>query len=92
MELLDNLKLLAELEQEAHRLGLEWEASWDALEEVCRARPAILAEVAILEQASVSDLVRFLTCDSEMRESVIQRVLCAGGLFNREGKWVEVGA
>ncbi len=65
-------------------------ATWDALETVYRDRPALLAELAILENCGAADLLRFLTADSATRGRVIAGVIEHGGLYDSDGKFVEV--
>jgi hypothetical protein len=76
MELLEHLEWLAELERTAHEAGPGHPATWDALALVYRERPSVLAALAILENCSAPDLVKFLTADSETRQQAIDRVLC----------------
>jgi hypothetical protein len=53
----------------------------DPLGFVYRERPAVLAELGILENCATADLVRFLSAGPELRERVLGGVLANGGLF-----------
>ena len=60
-EFLARLRSLGRLELQAHEAGADHPATWDALALVYREQPAILAELAILEDSSAADLLQFLT-------------------------------
>jgi hypothetical protein len=64
--------------------------AWDALEMVYRGRPALLAELAILENCTAADLLRFLSADIATRGRVIASVIERGGLHDSGGKFLEV--
>jgi hypothetical protein len=90
LELMDELRGLGRLEAVAHEAGLDHPATWDALEMVYRDRPALLAELAILENCGAADLLRFLSADIATRERVIASVIERGGLYDSSGRFVEV--
>ncbi len=92
MDLIRHLELLADLERTTHGLGCDWEASWDRLQELYGAYPATMAELVILENCRVPDLVRFLMEGAETRQAVIERVIARGGLYDAREKWIEVVA
>ena len=90
-ELLEELRGLGRAELGAHGAGMNHPATWGALALVYRRRPAILAELAILENCGAADLIRFLSAGSELRERVIDAVTLRGGLYDtRAGKVVEL--
>jgi len=78
------------LEVWAHERGPGNSAAWDVLEMVYRDRPALLAELAILENCGAADLLRFLSADNETRERVIKVVIERGGLYDRAGRFVDL--
>ena len=53
---------------------------------VYRERPGTLAELAILEECEVPDVVRFLTADAETRQQAVYRVLC-GEVWLNDHEW-----
>lgn len=77
-------------EAAAHILGPDNPAAWDALSTVYGERPAVLAELAILENCRAADLIRFLSDRQDARERLIEGLLARGGLWNSQGKFVEV--
>ena len=89
-DLLDRLHALAGLESTAHGLGPDNSETWDVLSAVYVERPAVLAELTILENAGAADLLRFLSTEPEVREQVIDGVLMRGGLTETYGRFVEV--
>jgi hypothetical protein len=89
MVLLDWLRDVNRLQALAHDAGAS-EPSWESLALAYADGPAILAELGILEFASVADLLRLLTAGAVARERVFDRVLYAGGLYDASGRWVEV--
>ncbi len=89
-ELLGCLHALGDLESTAHRLGPDSPETWNALSAVYEERPAILAELTILENAGAADLLRFLSAEPEAREQVIDGVLMRGGLADAFGRFIEV--
>jgi hypothetical protein len=88
-ELYDELRSLSPIETVAHLAGLEHPAAWDALETAYRNRPALLAELSILENCGAPDLVRFLSADNATRGRVIASVIERGGLYDCGGKFFE---
>lgn len=89
-ELLESLHALGHLEATAHRLGPDNPETWDALSTVHAGRPAILAELTILENAGAADLLRFFSAIPEAQERVIEGVLMRGGLIDAYGRFLEV--
>lgn len=89
LELSEQLLGLGRLEVAAHEAGVNHMATWDALEMVYRDRPALLAELAILENCGAADLIRFLSTDNATRARVIASVIERGGLYDSNGKFVE---
>jgi len=89
-ELMEELRGLGRLEVRAHEAGLDHPATWGALELVYCDRPALLAELAILEECGAADLLRFLSADNATRERVIARVIERGGLYDHADRFVEV--
>lgn len=51
-------------------------------------RPALLAELAILENGEAADLLQFLSASREMLLTTIHEVLLKGGLFDLRGEFV----
>jgi hypothetical protein len=89
-ELLYALHELNRLEALAHKAGPGHPATWGALTLVYGQRPEILVELVILEDARAADLVRFLRADSQARQQAVDSVLCAGGLSDPSGKFIDV--
>jgi hypothetical protein len=89
-ELLDRLHTLNRLEVRAHDAGLDNPQSWDALAKVYAERPGLLAELTILENCGAADLVRFLSADNAAREWAIAVVMEHRGLYDSDGRFVEV--
>lgn len=89
LELWAKLHELGRAEIVAHDAGPDNPQSWDVLARVYAERPALLAELAILENGGAADLIRFLRADSTARESTIAGVIERGGLTERHGKFVE---
>lgn len=89
-ELLDYLRTLGDLDSLAHRLGPDNPETWNALSAVYAERPAVLAELTILENAGAADLLRFLSAEPEVREQSIDGVLTRGGLTDAYGRFMEV--
>jgi len=89
-ELLGYLRALGDLDSTAHRLGPDNPETWNALSAVYAERPAVLAELTILENADAADLLRFLSAEPEVREQVIDGVLMRVGLTDTYGRFVEV--
>jgi hypothetical protein len=89
-ELYDELRGLSRIDAGGHQAGLGYPAAWDALEMGYRNRPALLAELSILENCGAADLVKFLSADDETRGRVIARVIQRGGLYDCGGKFIEV--
>ena len=79
-ELLEELQRLNHLELQAHEAGPDHPATWGALALLYGEEPAVLAELAILENRGAADLIRFLTADGAARESEIAGVIEHGGL------------
>jgi len=86
----DDLDCLARIEVGAQADGPDRAEVWNALELVYRQRPSLLAELMILENCCVQDLVRFLTANENTRETTIDRVIAQGGLYDFRGRFVEV--
>lgn len=89
-ELMEQLRWLGRLEVRAHEAGLNHPATWDALGMIYRDRPALLAELAIIENCGAAYLNRFLSERQEAREREIDGVLVRGGIWDSQGKFVEV--
>jgi hypothetical protein len=53
-------------------------------------RPAILAELTFLGNAHATSVVRFLEATPEQRQAIVEVIQERGGMFNSEGKLVEV--
>ncbi|HEV2383069.1 MAG TPA: hypothetical protein VG206_25155 [Terriglobia bacterium] len=53
-------------------------------------RPKLLAELLVLENAALSDLVGFMGGDPQTRKAVVAGVMEHGGFARRDGKWVEL--
>jgi hypothetical protein len=82
---------LNRLELRAQDAGLDHPATWDVLALVYGGRPALLSELAILENCGAADLIRFLSADNAMQERAITRVIENGGLYGHAGEFVDVG-
>lgn len=89
-ELLCALHELNHLEALAHKAGPGHPATWGALRLVYGQRPKILVGLAILEDARAADVVRFLSADFQARQQAVDSVLCAGGLSDPSGKFIDV--
>jgi len=89
-ELLALLHSLNEMEAAAHMFGPDDPAAWDTFGTVYGERPAVLAELAILEHCRAADLIRFLSERRDTRKRLIEGVLLRGGLWDSQGKFVEV--
>jgi len=90
---LTQVKNLNRVERWARRRlksNLEGRLTWGALAFVYAARPSLLAELAALEDASASDLFRFLMSDVQTRKAVLERVLSRGGFYAADKRFVEV--
>ena len=74
-ELRDEVHGLNELQLKAHRAGADHPATWNALALVYSRQPRVLAELQIMENPSVTDLVQFLTADAGTREAAVSRVI-----------------
>jgi hypothetical protein len=90
LELLDELDTLHRLESLAHEAGTDHPAAWDALAHCYGTRSGVLAELEVLENASAADLLRFLSAGQEEQEQVLQRVIIGGGLWDSDGRFVEL--
>ena len=88
-ELLDRLHTLCEMESTAHGSGPDNPQGWDAFRAVYAERPVILAELSVLENALVRDLL-VLFSNPQEHANMIDRVIVHGGLFDSEDKFVEV--
>lgn len=88
-ELQEELHALNRIEAGAHDAG-PTDAVWDALARVYAERPALLVELATLENGGAADLVRFLSADPATRGRVVASVTERGGLYNLDGRFVEV--
>jgi hypothetical protein len=89
-ELSGFLHTLNDMEATAHTFGPDNPAAWDALGAVYCERPAVLAELAILENCTAEDLIRFLSDRQDARERLIEGVLVRGELWNSQEKFAEV--
>jgi len=89
-ELLDFLRTLDDEEATAHRLGPDNPETWEPLSAAYAERPAILAQLTILENAGAADLLRFLAAHPEAQARVIEGVLRRGGLTDGYGRFMEV--
>jgi hypothetical protein len=89
-ELLDELDTLSPLESLAHEAGTDHPAAWDALAHCYGTRSGVLAELAILETANAADLLRFLSASQEEQEQVLQTVILGGGIWDSDGRFVEL--
>lgn len=89
MELLGSLHGLNRLEALAHDAGAS-EARWEILGHVYCKRSRLLAKLTILENCGAVDLIRFLSAETELRERVIDGVLMRGGLYDAQGRFVEI--
>ena len=89
--LYDELGSLNRIEAGAHRAG-PCEAAWSALAMVYAGRPRILAELAVLENSRVTDLVEFLAGGAEAQARAIDSVLLRGGMTEAQSAFVEVPA
>lgn len=73
--LLEDLRSSNRLEQRAHEAGTDHPATWPALALVYAEQPRIEAELAILENASARDLVRFIGSDEQTRADIVRTVI-----------------
>jgi hypothetical protein len=89
LELLERLRGLRRIELRAHDAGIDHPATWGALALVYRELPALLAELALLENTGGIELVRFSCAGPERRAQAINDVLMRGGLYNSRGDFVE---
>jgi hypothetical protein len=89
-DLLDWLHQLNELIIAAQQLGPTNAVAWDALETVYSQRRAIITELMILESAPPSLLIEFLIGDTKLRHSIVDCVIFNGGLYDGEGRFVEL--
>jgi len=80
-ELLDELHRLNRLELRAHDAGLDHPATLSALALVYGRRPGLLAELVILEDAEVPDLIRFMGEGIETRAWAVNKLIEQGGLW-----------
>lgn len=87
--LLERLHGLDQLEAAGHKIG-PTEAAWGGVQMVDGKRPGTLAELAILENATAADLVRFFLAGSEPRREAIGRVLAGGEFYPRDGEFIEM--
>jgi hypothetical protein len=90
LELLEDLRGLNQPAMTAHLAGPDHHVSWDALSHVYRELPKVRAELLLLDESLAAPLVRFLTASKDERASQVAEVLLAGGITNREGKFVAV--
>jgi hypothetical protein len=88
-ELMEQLRSLGRVEFGAHTKP-NHPLAWDALEMVYRGRPTLLAELAILENCTAAELLRFLSADTSTRARVIASVIERGGFHDSGGKFLEV--
>jgi hypothetical protein len=77
-DILGRVRTWGQVEVAAHKAGTDHPATWDALTRVYRERPALLAEIEILENWHVADLIRYLTAGTSTQQRVIDRVIEAG--------------
>jgi hypothetical protein len=89
-ELLECVRRLGQLELSAHQAGADHPATWGALALVYRERPALLAELAILENSCAADLIRFLSASPKQRAEAIDEVLMRGGLYESHRKFLDL--
>jgi hypothetical protein len=89
-ELLECLHSLDGVEATAQRLGPDDPETWGALSTVYAKRPALLAELAVLENGDAPDLIQFLSDRQEARDRVIECVLMRGGLWDSRRNFVVV--
>lgn len=89
-ELYDELRMLYQIEAEAHAAGPERAEVWDTLAHAYSRRPDVLAELAFLENSHATSLRRFLDATPEQQRAVRQAIIADGGLFDSNGKFVEV--
>ncbi|MGO9275342.1 MAG: hypothetical protein ACLQOO_34755 [Terriglobia bacterium] len=68
----------------------EHATAWAALAYALSELPGVRAELAILEDAPVPQRLAFLNASAERRKEMTERVILAGGLLDRRGKFVEV--
>jgi hypothetical protein len=87
-ELLDDLHSFNRLEWQAHDAGPDHPATWDALSTVYEKRPAILAELAILENVPAAELLELLF--GGVGREPIHCALFHGGVYDELGRFVEV--
>ena len=87
---IDILRALYDLEDSAHRLGPDNPMAWDALGIVYESRPQAQTELLILEVSPIPKLVKFLSLDPRGRKAVIERVVFNCGIYDGEGRFVEL--
>lgn len=85
------LRSLGRIERGAHAAP-NHPLAWDALAMVYSERPALLAELAAMENCKARDLFRFLTTDDATRVRALARVVVRGGLYDHADRFVEVEA
>jgi hypothetical protein len=90
-ELLEHVRGLGQVELSAHQAGPDHHATWGALAFVYRERPAVLAELAILENWLAVDLLSFLAMSPPQRRGAINAVLEYGGVQYGPGHFLELG-
>lgn len=91
-ELLEELRGLGRLEVETHTAGANHPVTWGALALAYTERPFILAKLAILENASAADVIRFLAASPEQQATVTNRAIMEGGVYDPKGRFYEVQA
>jgi hypothetical protein len=89
MQLLDLLHNLNRLEALANGAGPE-KVDWDSLAVVYANRPAVLAQLAVLESAGATDLARFVLSDDDKQSETVGTVLDRGGFYDPHGKWIKI--
>lgn len=83
--MLEHFRWLGRLELSAHEAGADRPQTWSALAHVYRQRPAVLAELAILENCGAADLIRFFSAKVEEKSECDRRRVDAGRIL-RLGK------
>jgi hypothetical protein len=89
-ELLEEIHDLDCIEAAAHAGGPDKPEVWEALACVYGRRPAAIAELSFIENAQDEKVSLLLGATEEQRQAVCQAILEYGGLFDCDGRFIEV--
>jgi hypothetical protein len=89
LELCEDLRCLGRLGLRAHEAGMNHPAVWGALALIYRRRPRLTAELMILENCGVPNLIQFFSAGKEAKDRMTDSVLMAGGLYDSRARFVE---